>query len=124
GRGRRRVVCAKLVHPDDVPCPFFDCHYQPRPTGAHNGGVEGGGADAVLVAALRAGDEGAFRALVTRHHAAMVRVARFYVPTRAIAEEVVQDTWLAVVEGIDRFEGRSSLKTWIFRILSNRARTR
>jgi RNA polymerase sigma-70 factor (ECF subfamily) len=77
-----------------------------------------------LVAALRAGDEAAFRELINRYHASLVRVARMYVPTQAIAEEVAQETWLAVLEGIDRFEGRSSLKTWIFRILTNRAKTR
>jgi len=77
-----------------------------------------------LVAALRAGDEAAFRALIDRYHAMLVRVARMYVSTQAAAEEVAQETWLAVLEGIDRFEGRSSLKTWIFRILTNRAKTR
>ena len=77
-----------------------------------------------LVEALRAGDEGAFRELVRMYNASLLRVARIYVPTRALAEEVVGETWLAVLEGIDRFEGRSSLKTWIFRILTNRAKTR
>jgi len=77
-----------------------------------------------LVAALRAGDEAAFKQLIDRYHASLVRVARAYVPTRALAEEVAQETWLAVVEGIGRFEGRSSLKTWLFRILTNRAKTR
>ena len=80
--------------------------------------------DAALVEALRAGDEKAFSRLVRRYHASLVRVAMGYVPGRAIAEEVAQETWLAVVEGIHRFEGRSSLKTWIFRILANRARSR
>ncbi len=77
-----------------------------------------------LLDALRAGDEAAFRDLVVRHQAAMVRVASAYVPSRAVAEEVVQETWLAVLEGLDRFEGRSSLKTWMFRILINRAKSR
>jgi len=77
-----------------------------------------------LVAALRRGDEAAFVALVARHGAALLRLARTFVRDRAVAEEVVQETWLAVLNGIDRFEGRSSLKTWIFQILSNRARTR
>src|SRR6059058_3363598 len=81
-------------------------------------------ADEQLVAALRDGDEGAFIALVGRYGPLMLRVARLYVRTPAVAEEVVQETWLAVLEGIDRFEGRSSLKTWIFRILTNRAKTR
>jgi len=81
-------------------------------------------ADEQLVAALRDGDEGAFIALVGRYGPLMLRVASTYVRTPAVAEEVVQETWLAVLEGIDRFEGRSSLKTWIFRILTNRAKTR
>ena len=77
-----------------------------------------------LVAALRAGDEAAFRALIEMYHPMLVRVARAYVPTQAAAEEVAQDTWLAVLEGIDRFQERSSLKTWLFRILTNKAKTR
>jgi RNA polymerase sigma-70 factor (ECF subfamily) len=79
--------------------------------------------DADLVARLRAGDEQAFAGLVERYHSPMVRLAATYVPNRAVAEEVVQDTWLGVLRGIDRFEGRSSFKTWLFRILVNRART-
>ena len=77
-----------------------------------------------LVEALRRGDESAFRQLVERHQASMLRVASFYVRDRAVAEEVVQETWVAVLDGLARFEQRSSLKTWIFRILSNRAKTR
>jgi RNA polymerase sigma-70 factor, ECF subfamily len=77
--------------------------------------------DQRLVAALRAGDEQAFAALVDLHSPALLRVAMAYVPSRAVAEEVVQDTWMAVMRGIDRFEGRSSLKTWIFRILTHAA---
>src|SRR5712691_11525998 len=73
---------------------------------------------------LRAGDEASFESLINAHHAAMVRLAMVYVPSRAVAEEVVQETWLGVLQGLDRFEGRSSLKTWIFRILTNRAKTR
>ena len=80
--------------------------------------------DEALLDALRAGDEAAFTTLVDRHHAAMVRVARAYVPSVAVAEEVVQETWLGVIAGIERFEGRSSVKTWLYRILLNRARTR
>jgi RNA polymerase sigma-70 factor (ECF subfamily) len=79
---------------------------------------------AEVVAALQAGDERTFAALVEEHGAAMLRVAQMYVSTRAVAEEVVQEAWLGVISGIGRFEGRSSLKTWIFRILSNRAKTR
>jgi RNA polymerase sigma-70 factor (ECF subfamily) len=77
-----------------------------------------------LVAALRSGDELAFEALVNRYHRSLVQVALMYVRDRAVAEEVAQETWLAVLEGIERFEGRSSLRTWIFRILTNRAKTR
>jgi RNA polymerase sigma-70 factor (ECF subfamily) len=77
-----------------------------------------------LLSGLRAGDELAFRTLVKRHHQAMKRVAMTYVSSPATAEEVVQETWLAVIRGLDRFEGRSSLKTWIFRILVNRAQSR
>jgi RNA polymerase sigma-70 factor (ECF subfamily) len=80
--------------------------------------------EAALIARLRSGDESAFRALIEMYHAMLVRVARMYVSTQAVAEEVAQETWLAVLEGINRFEGRSSLKTWIFRILTNRAKTR
>jgi RNA polymerase sigma-70 factor, ECF subfamily len=80
--------------------------------------------DAPLLAALRAGDEQAFTTLVTRHHASLKRVARAYVSTDAVAEEVVQDTWLAVIAGIDRFEERASIKTWLFHILANKAKTR
>ena len=77
-----------------------------------------------LIEALRRGDEAAFLSLVTMHYAAMLRLAQMYVGARAVAEEVIQDTWVGVLQGLDRFEGRSSLKTWIFRILLNRARTR
>jgi RNA polymerase sigma-70 factor, ECF subfamily len=75
--------------------------------------------EAGLVAALSRGDADAFAALVDRHSRAMIRVAMAYVPSSAAAEEVVQETWIAVMRGIDGFEGRSSLKTWIFRILTN-----
>src|SRR5262245_4943034 len=77
-----------------------------------------------LLDALRRGDEDAFARLVGEHHASLRRVARLYVANAATADEVVQDTWLGVIRGIWAFEGRSSLKTWIFRILVNRARTR
>jgi RNA polymerase sigma-70 factor (ECF subfamily) len=80
--------------------------------------------DAELVAALRAGDEAAFTALVDELTPALMRVALMHVPSRAVAEEVVGDTWLGVIKGIDRFEGRSALRTWIFQILLNIARTR
>ena len=77
-----------------------------------------------LIDALRAGDEAAFMRLIRDYGAAMLRVAQHYVSSRAVAEEVVQEAWLGVLRGIDRFEGRSSLKTWIFRILTNTAMTR
>jgi RNA polymerase sigma-70 factor (ECF subfamily) len=76
-----------------------------------------------LMKALRARDEAAFARLVEEHHASLVRFARIFVRDSAIAEEVAQETWLAVLDGLDRFEGRSSLKTWIFSILANKART-
>jgi RNA polymerase sigma-70 factor, ECF subfamily len=75
--------------------------------------------DEALIAALRRGDADAFATLIDRHSRAMIRVALAYVPTRAAAEEAVQETWIAVMRGIDGFEGRSSLKTWVFRILTN-----
>jgi RNA polymerase sigma-70 factor, ECF subfamily len=77
-----------------------------------------------LITRLKAGDERRFEALVTRHHATMLAVARQYVKTRADAEEVVQEAWVGVLNGLDRFEGRSSLKTWILRIVANTAMTR
>lgn len=77
-----------------------------------------------LVEALRRGDEAAFEQLVRMYHASLLRVARLYVSSRSVAEEVVQETWVGVLNGIARFEGRSSLKTWIFRILTNTAKTR
>ncbi len=80
--------------------------------------------DLALVAALRSGDETAFMTLVERYQPAMLRIARMYVSTRAVAEEVVQETWVGVLKGLDAFEGRSSLRTWIFRILVNTAKAR
>jgi RNA polymerase sigma-70 factor, ECF subfamily len=80
--------------------------------------------DARLVKALRRGDEAAFEQLIDAYSPSLLRVARGYVDSRAVAEEVVQDTWLGVLRGLERFEGRSSLKTWIFRILTNVASTR
>jgi RNA polymerase sigma-70 factor, ECF subfamily len=76
-----------------------------------------------LVDLLCSGDEAAFASLIDEHHRSMVRVARLYVRDPAAAEDVVQETWLAVVKGIDRFDGRSTLKTWLYRILTNRAKT-
>jgi RNA polymerase sigma-70 factor, ECF subfamily len=79
--------------------------------------------NAQLLEALRSGDETAFAALVEKYHASMVRVAMMYVSSRAVAEEVVQETWIGVLKGLPKFEGRSSLKTWIYSILINRAKT-
>jgi RNA polymerase sigma-70 factor (ECF subfamily) len=80
--------------------------------------------DQKVVEGLRAGDEEVFMELIRALNPSLLRVARMFVPTAALAEDVVQETWLAVLNGIDRFEGRSSLKTWIFRILTNTAKTR
>jgi RNA polymerase sigma-70 factor, ECF subfamily len=80
--------------------------------------------EVALVAALRAGDEAAFARLVDTYYTLMLRVARDYVRTNEAAEDVVQETFLGVIQGIDRFEERSSLRTWMFRILANRAKTR
>ena len=89
-------------------------------------GAAGGApdADAGLLERLRAGDEAAFLTLVERYGPLMQRLALTHVRTTAVAEEVVQEAWLGVLSGLDRFEGRSSLKTWILRILVNRAKTR
>jgi RNA polymerase sigma-70 factor (ECF subfamily) len=77
-----------------------------------------------LLRSLKAGDETAFAQLLDRHHGALVRLATTFVRDRAVAEEVAQETWIAVIKGVSRFRGESSLKTWIFRILINRAKTR
>jgi RNA polymerase sigma-70 factor (ECF subfamily) len=87
-------------------------------------GRDASAAEAELLARLRAGDEAAFEAVVARHYGTMLAVAQTYVKGRSVAEEVVQETWLAVIQGLDRFEGRASLKTWILSILVNKAKTR
>jgi RNA polymerase sigma-70 factor (ECF subfamily) len=79
--------------------------------------------DDELLSRLRSGEEEAFVTLVTRYNGSLLRLARGYVPNDAVAQEAVQDTWMGVVRGIDHFEGRSSFKTWLFRILVNRARS-
>lgn len=79
--------------------------------------------DSQVIAALRSGDESAFRQLVEQYYAGMLRLATIYVLDSRVAEEVIQETWIAVLRGLDRFEGRSALKTWIFSILVNRAKT-
>jgi len=91
----------------------------PRPRSA-----EGRALDEAQLNALRRGDQFAFMALVKQLHPSMVRVATSYVSSREVGEEVAQDTWVAVLEQLDRFAGRSSLKTWIFSILTNQAKTR
>ena len=80
--------------------------------------------DGQLIEMLRLGNEAAFVALINRHHASMFRLAKVYVSTNAIAEEVVQEAWLGVLRGLHQFQEKSSLKTWIFRILTNCAKTR
>jgi RNA polymerase sigma-70 factor, ECF subfamily len=80
--------------------------------------------EVALLARLRQGDEEAFEELVARHHSGLIRMAMGYVADREAAEEVVQDTWMAVIEGLGRFEGRSSLRTWIFGIMIHKAKDR
>jgi RNA polymerase sigma-70 factor (ECF subfamily) len=80
--------------------------------------------DARLVRGLKNGDQEAFRRLIDEHSSSLLRVAMTYVGSRAVAEEVVQETWLGVLKGLDGFEGRASLRTWIFKILTNTAKTR
>lgn len=80
--------------------------------------------DAHLIELLRSGNEAAFVSLIERHHASMLRLARMYVSAHAVAEEVVQEAWLGVFRGLPQFKEKSSLKTWIFRILTNCAKTR
>jgi RNA polymerase sigma-70 factor (ECF subfamily) len=81
-------------------------------------------AEGTVIARLKRGDEGAFDELVNQHHGALIRMAMGYVADREVAEEVVQDTWMAVIESLDRFEGRSSLRTWICGILIHKAKDR
>ncbi len=93
-----------------------------KPEFCHSAAVVNG--EVPLLVRLRQGDEGAFDELVTRHHSALIRMAMGYVADREVAEEVVQDTWMAVIEGLDRFEGRSTLRTWIFGIMIHKAKDR
>src|SRR5437667_12690280 len=93
-------------------------------TGTNLAGVVASADDLYLIEQLRSGNEAAFEALIDRYATAMLRLAMVYVRVWAVAEEVVQETWLAVLESLGRFEGRSSLKTWMFRILTNCAKTR
>ncbi|WP_301149835.1 RNA polymerase sigma factor [Mycobacterium simiae] len=80
--------------------------------------------DTAFIDALRRGDQSAYASLVDQHSSAMMRIAQSYVPSREVAEDVVQETWIAVIKGIDRFEGRSSLRTWLYSILVNLAKRR
>jgi RNA polymerase sigma-70 factor, ECF subfamily len=89
---------------------------------APTGGVAA--AEQELLQGLRARDEAAFSRLIEEYHGPLLRLALTFVSNREAAEDVVQETWIAVLQGVDRFEGRSSLKTWLFRILANRAKTR
>jgi RNA polymerase sigma-70 factor, ECF subfamily len=89
-------------------------------TQGHAAGLD----DSELVRRIQAGDRDAFAALVRRHGGALLRFARVFVREQPVAEEVVQETWMAVLEGLEAFEGRASFKTWLYRILANRARTR
>ncbi len=97
---------------------------QQHTAGSQLVGVGASAEDLRLVEALRSGNESAFVSLVEGYHTSMLRLAMIFVPTQSVAEEVVQETWMGVLQGLDRFEGRSSLKTWIFSILTNRAKTR
>ena len=107
-------------------------HIQPKDRAAiqqHIAGSQSPGGvvseeDLRLIEALRSGNESAFVSLIDMYHSSMLRLAMIFVTSQAVAEEVVQETWMGVLNGLDRFEGRSSLKTWIFRILANRAKTR
>jgi RNA polymerase sigma-70 factor (ECF subfamily) len=90
---------------------------------AIHGDYHGSMDDAELLSRLLAGDEKAFSELVVRYNATLIRIASYYVVNQASAEDVAQDTWIAVIRGVERFEGRSSFKTWLFHILDNRART-
>lgn len=102
-----------------TPAPSID-----RPGAPYQGPTSAEGGHGADLAALRRREPAAFTALVRTLHPSMVRVAGTYVSSREVAEEVAQETWVAVLEGLDRFEGRSSLRTWIFRILTNQAKTR
>jgi RNA polymerase sigma-70 factor (ECF subfamily) len=97
---------------------------QPDRASAQNHTTGASTDDIYLVEMLRNGNEGAFVSLVERYQAPMLHLAMVYVPERAVAEEIVQEAWVGVLQGLKRFEERSSLKTWIFRILTNCAKTR
>jgi RNA polymerase sigma-70 factor (ECF subfamily) len=95
-------------------------HLRIAPAPARSAAVD----DDRLAELARAGDDDAFAMLVRRHSPALLRLARTHVPSDAVAEDVVQETWIGVLHGLERFERRSSFQTWLFRILVNRAKTR
>jgi RNA polymerase sigma-70 factor (ECF subfamily) len=111
----------ELEFPRRAPVPKTD---HPNKAGIEPPSPSAAAEELGLIERLRSGDEAAFTWLVDRYHASLIRLAMAHVSDRSIAEEVVQETWMGVLEGLDRFEGRSSLKTWIFRIVTNKAKTR
>jgi RNA polymerase sigma-70 factor (ECF subfamily) len=108
-----------VAEPTDAPEPGSR-----RQKSAAPASCEGTDGEAALVARLRAGHEAAFEEIVDSWSPMLLRLARTFVSTDASAQEIVQETWLAVVKGLDRFEGRSALRTWVFRIVTNLGKTR
>ena len=108
------------AHPSTAPSPDRQIGFGP----VEENGILASAEDLEFVERLRAGDESAFMALVDRHQAPMLRLARMYVATQAVAEDVVQDAWVGILRGLERFEGRSSLRTWMYRIVVNIAKRR
>jgi RNA polymerase sigma-70 factor, ECF subfamily len=102
-------------------CPFAPSRYDSR---VNETSVVASSQDLETIQRLLVGDEKAFLMLVDQHHATMLRIAQMYVSSRAVAEEAVQDAWLGILKGLSAFEGRSSLRTWMYRILMNVAKTR
>jgi RNA polymerase sigma-70 factor, ECF subfamily len=102
-------------------CPFAPSRYDSR---VNETSVVASSQDLETIQRLLVGDEKAFLMLVDQHHATMLRIAQMYVSSRAVAEEAVQDAWLGILKGLSAFEGRSSLRTWMYRILINVAKTR
>jgi RNA polymerase sigma-70 factor (ECF subfamily) len=99
-------------------------HTTKAPERTRTGALQSAADDDALLVLLRAGDRKAFTVLIQRHAGALLRLARSFVRDESVAEEVVQETWLAALDGLEGFEGRASLRTWLFRILANKARTR
>ena len=127
-RGERRARGRGLIGPpgrveERVPVDYGAACRAPPPTRRRTTPPPGTGTRRSSPG-LRAGDEEAFATLVSRYHASLKRIARMYVSTDAVAEDLVQETWLAVIDGIHRFEHRSSFRTWLFHILANKAKTR